>query len=122
MKKTFCLILCVLISAAALAGNPVDHFAVSLGGQPGVNAGTPVTLDIAAYDSGNAIISDYAGTVTLTASVGDVYVVETRSNTISGFSSGQWSGNMELFGAASTVTLTATDNAVYSAAGRIIFP
>lgn len=108
MKKILFAIIMLASACAPLFAGPLDHFEITIA--QSCTAGVTVTsVQVAAHDNLNALKTDYAGNVSVTASVGNVKLTATASNISAPFTGGLWIGDMVLYGAASPLTITVTE-------------
>ena len=109
MKKIISGFLFAVIFSAALSAADLRDFAVVLGGTASVPAGSQLAITITAYDTFGLQKTDYAGPAAIAASVGDIIVNETGNTLTESFTSGRWTGIIQVMGSALPLTLTCVD-------------
>ena len=102
--------------ATSVLDDDAHHYALSAIASPQTK-GAPFSVSITAQDAGNATLTGYAGTPSLTAS-GSGGAVSISPTSASGFVSGVWTGNVTVNTLASNVVLTATDGAGHTGASN----
>ncbi len=109
MKKIISAIILITAFSAVLSADALRDFSIVLGGGATVAAGTQLAITITANDVLGAQKTDFIGPIGFNASIGDIIINETGNTLTQTFTSGRWTGIIQVLGSALPLTLTCVD-------------
>ena len=119
MKKTLSTFMFAAVFASAVSAAAPSYFNVSISmGETNTytphsdTAGYLFPVNITAMDSGNQQVTGFSGIVGISSSLGDINIEGIAGNTLTtAFTTGVWSGNIQILAAAASLTITCVDPA-----------